>query len=249
MDANNFKQKTDLYKVLGVLPTASEREIKAAYKTLAMIYHPDKNKEASAHQIFVRIKEAYDILKDKVKKELYDGGLSESNHISEVFRAEKHSREFFADRLSQKEKMVNDPDHLRKRSKIPIVRVYTRRDEKDPEYNRTFDLDSKFFILDFSWSDPKLIFIEETLAFLFSQFGEINECIIDQSAQRGYVEYKRIEDCEKSMSYFQECQGTLKVGFTAGKKRQENIEKLSKLKLNRIGLDSDTLNVLMQNRR
>ncbi|MDR8522886.1 MULTISPECIES: molecular chaperone DnaJ [Shewanella] len=65
--------KRDYYEVLGVGRDASEREIKKAYKRLAMKFHPDRNpgnKEAEAS--FKEVKEAYEILTDGDKKAAYD---------------------------------------------------------------------------------------------------------------------------------------------------------------------------------
>ena len=65
--------KRDYYEVLGVGRDASERDIKKAYKRLAMKYHPDRNpgdKEAEAN--FKEVKEAYEILTDSDKKAAYD---------------------------------------------------------------------------------------------------------------------------------------------------------------------------------
>ncbi|MGL4269396.1 MAG: molecular chaperone DnaJ [Plesiomonas sp.] len=65
--------KRDYYEVLGVSREADEREIKKAYKRLAMKYHPDRNqgdKESEAR--FKEIKEAYEILTDAQKKAAYD---------------------------------------------------------------------------------------------------------------------------------------------------------------------------------
>ncbi|STP53025.1 chaperone protein DnaJ [Escherichia coli] len=65
--------KQDYYEILGVSKTAEEREIKKAYKRLAMKYHPDRNqgdKEAEAK--FKEIKEAYEVLTDSQKRAAYD---------------------------------------------------------------------------------------------------------------------------------------------------------------------------------
>ena len=63
----------DLYNVLGVSKSASEAEIKSAYRKLARKYHPDLNKDdKSAAEKFKEISCAYDILGDKDKRKKYD---------------------------------------------------------------------------------------------------------------------------------------------------------------------------------
>lgn len=65
--------KRDFYEVLGVGRDASERDIKKAYKRLAMKYHPDRNSgDAGAAEKFKEVKEAYEILTDAQKKAAYD---------------------------------------------------------------------------------------------------------------------------------------------------------------------------------
>ena len=53
--------------MLGVDVAATEREIKMAYRKLALQYHPDKNKEDTAEERFKMISLAYNILSDKVR--------------------------------------------------------------------------------------------------------------------------------------------------------------------------------------
>jgi molecular chaperone DnaJ len=61
------------YETLGVSSSATEAEIKKAYKKLAMQYHPDRNKwDKKAEARFKEINEAYQILGDKEKKKNYD---------------------------------------------------------------------------------------------------------------------------------------------------------------------------------
>jgi len=62
----------DYYRILGVARGASEDEIKKAYRKLALKYHPDKNQTTGAEEKFKEIGEAYDVLSDKKKKEVYD---------------------------------------------------------------------------------------------------------------------------------------------------------------------------------
>lgn len=62
----------DYYKILGVPKTAKDDEIKKAYRKLALRWHPDKNKSPGAEEKFKEISEAYDVLSDKEKREIFD---------------------------------------------------------------------------------------------------------------------------------------------------------------------------------
>lgn len=65
--------KRDYYSVLGVSKGASEKDIKKAYKRLAMKYHPDKNPgDTAAEASFKEVKEAYEVLTDTNKRRQYD---------------------------------------------------------------------------------------------------------------------------------------------------------------------------------
>ena len=65
----------DYYYVLGLSKTAKQKEIKSAYRKLALKWHPDKveeNKKQEAEEMFIKVSEAYAVLSDKEKRKVYD---------------------------------------------------------------------------------------------------------------------------------------------------------------------------------
>lgn len=65
--------KRDYYEVLGLQKSASEQEIKKAYRRMAMKFHPDRNPDDSeSEEKFKEVKEAYEVLSDSSKREIYD---------------------------------------------------------------------------------------------------------------------------------------------------------------------------------
>ena len=101
--------KRDYYDVLGVQKNSSPEQIKAAYRKLAVKYHPDKNQgNKTSEDKFKEASEAYHVLSDKERKQGYDnfghaafengaggrggfGNFDFSSHFSDIFE------DFFGD--------------------------------------------------------------------------------------------------------------------------------------------------------
>jgi len=88
---------TEYYDRLGISPSASQSEIKKAYRIMAMKYHPDKNAgDPDAAEKFKECSEAYEILSDEEKRDMYDrhgpnvfkegGGGRSGMPADEIFR-------------------------------------------------------------------------------------------------------------------------------------------------------------------
>lgn len=89
--------KRDFYEVLGVARSASQKEIAAAYRKLAIKYHPDSNPDEEAAERFKEAAEAYEILNDADKRARYDqfghaglegfGGGPQFESVEDIFEA------------------------------------------------------------------------------------------------------------------------------------------------------------------
>ena len=66
----------DFYKELGIARTATTKEIKKAFRKLAVSFHPDKNKEEGAEERFKALNEANEVLANEDLRKLYDAELS-----------------------------------------------------------------------------------------------------------------------------------------------------------------------------
>ena len=78
-------ENKNLYDILDLKNNASKDEIKKQFKTLALKYHPDKNKEKNANEKFNQIRIAYEILSDLEKKNKYDNMIdSKKKHFTDT---------------------------------------------------------------------------------------------------------------------------------------------------------------------
>eukprot|EP00262_Sarcandra_glabra_P013126 TRINITY_DN356_c0_g1_i2.p1 TRINITY_DN356_c0_g1~~TRINITY_DN356_c0_g1_i2.p1 ORF type:complete len:270 (+),score=34.33 TRINITY_DN356_c0_g1_i2:40-849(+) len=77
-----YCDEDDCYDLLGVSQSANVSEIKKAYYKLSLKYHPDKNPDPESRKLFVKVANAYEILKDEATREQYDYAIA---HPEEVF--------------------------------------------------------------------------------------------------------------------------------------------------------------------
>ncbi len=93
-----MNRKLDYYEVLNVSKNASKKEIKRAYRKLALKYHPDRNKSPEAEEKFKEISEAYAVLSDNEKRMQYDQfgheGISSKYTRDDIFRGADFDRIF-----------------------------------------------------------------------------------------------------------------------------------------------------------
>jgi len=61
-----LSHKSKYYEIFGLKENATKNDIRKAYRKLAMQFHPDKNPDPKAHQLFIQLTEAYEfLLEDK----------------------------------------------------------------------------------------------------------------------------------------------------------------------------------------
>lgn len=93
-------KKKDYYKVLELEKGANENQIRKAYKLLALKWHPDKNRQNDAQREmaekkFKEINEAYEVLSDPKKKQMFDNGMDPNDQESGGFSSGGNPHDIF----------------------------------------------------------------------------------------------------------------------------------------------------------
>eukprot|EP01122_Echinamoeba_exundans_P007207 TRINITY_DN2158_c0_g1_i1.p1 TRINITY_DN2158_c0_g1~~TRINITY_DN2158_c0_g1_i1.p1 ORF type:complete len:291 (+),score=60.43 TRINITY_DN2158_c0_g1_i1:134-1006(+) len=139
------------YDLLGVSRTASEEDIKKAFIKLAKENHPDLSKDPQAHKRFLSIQQAYEILKDKNKRAIYDSQFVtnpaqryKEQQMGYTFASEEELNEFikryenmYTWKASSSEPFYGDSESAKKRYQEARQRMeQILRDQEDAEKRR-----------------------------------------------------------------------------------------------------------------
>jgi Flp pilus assembly protein TadD len=105
----------DYYKILGISSSADGIEIRAAYKRMAMLYHPDRNRgDKEAEEKFKEVNEAYHVLSDSLKRWKYDSRMyTFQSEYSESYWRELNRIRYEQWRQSQRSRYTFDKEYFR----------------------------------------------------------------------------------------------------------------------------------------
>ena len=133
------------YEMLGVTKNASSNEIKKAYRTLAIKYHPDRNLgNKAAEERFKDINEAYEILSDQTRRVQYDQSISKRDFISKTGIGNfRRGNAGTRGATAQRQRSRVDPQDFRPGT-TKRERVVSRSSRRDIEAKLTLGLDEAY---------------------------------------------------------------------------------------------------------
>jgi curved DNA-binding protein len=142
-----MQEVRNYYEMLGVNKNASSSEIKKAYRTLAIKYHPDRNLgNKAAEEKFKDINEAYEVLSDQTRRVQYDQSITKRNFIGKTGFGNfgRNNGAAGQDSMAQRPRDLVDPQDYRpgktKRERV----VPSRPARRDIEAKLTLGLDEAY---------------------------------------------------------------------------------------------------------
>jgi hypothetical protein len=250
---DRFIRTPNAFEVLGIPASASDRDIKQAYKELALVYHPDKNKDPDAARYFLKVKEAYHLLTDPDVTAQYRTFWDTKQSADRQVEQERVQRQRMETDLLKREeearlrKAMEQGDRFRHR---PAERrpQYVDDPELAEKLKQPINIDRAYYTLRFNWKNPELVVDSGVMHAMFEAFGEVEEVTVDAKAAAGQVEFRKLAHCEAALAYFREVGGDFGVEFGVKHKRETNLEKMGRTRVEDIKLSSGSIFGFLQNR-
>ncbi len=117
-------ERESYFSLLGVSRSASDEEISTGFRRMAKLWHPDVCKEANAAEVFMRIKAAYDVLKDADTRAMYEAGLALEALIGQEPLMPSANDTAFGYRSPLRSGMIL-VEGVRKLSLIEVTKIFT----------------------------------------------------------------------------------------------------------------------------
>jgi len=153
----------NLYDLLGVSPSASDAEIKKAYRRLAMEFHPDRNPDPAALAKFQEVSAAYDVLSNDTRRARYDatGATDDNNDDQQLVM---YLKAIF-DALVQKDGFIKTNYFKKMQGALQSERVSIQSAKNDAEKN----ILALEYLISKSTADPMLMGVFEIKIATFAE--------------------------------------------------------------------------------
>jgi len=190
----------DYYALLGIDVTASQEEIRCAYKEMVRFWHPDRNKNPNAKEVFHKIHKANEVLSDENAKKAYDALIN-----AKILKLKKDNAKDTNNKRMKEELFRREATHAKKQKPSPcsIDEEQARakreswrrfREEMAASIRSNYSSDNDpaeedpGATIKVMWDELKSSYTEFQLRSLFSKYGVIDYIIVKH--KRAYIAFK-----------------------------------------------------------
>jgi curved DNA-binding protein CbpA len=241
-----FKQfgGDNIYGFLGIDKTDDEERIQKAYKKMIKKYHPDKNKDPGAAEIFSKIKKAIEVLKDQDLKALYDSYVSRKEEGQKRKKEYNKERRKFADDLKEREKKTNKEGGEGRGSSNANRHTPMDVDDFEPTFKKkTFEEKLQSTGVKVKWKkDSDVLITREMLYSYFKEYGSIEDIQICSDDSKAYILFLSLKSVDSVVNDNSNVnlRKLFRVKKFSNKNKDQNEYEKEKFKY----LDTSTLNAI-----